>query len=72
MNYGSQTSSNLQAQNQFIPPPAYQPQQKSSLRFNQQPRMAGKPSYPKNVQTPPLVSLKYTFKIIFNIYKIQQ
>jgi hypothetical protein len=61
LNYGSPAGSNLHTQNQFIPPPAYQPQQKTSVRFNQQPRMAGIPSYSKTVQTPPLVSLKYTF-----------
>lgn len=58
MNYDSQTGNNVHAQNQFIPPPAYQPQQKPLVRFNpqQSSRIAGVPPYPKNVQTPPLVS----------------
>lgn len=59
MNYGSPTGGNSHAQNQFIPPPAYQPQQKTAVRFNpqQSPRLGGVPPYPKNVQTPPLVSV---------------
>ncbi|XP_060857714.1 nuclear receptor coactivator 3-like isoform X6 [Metopolophium dirhodum] len=52
LNYGSPTGSNHHAQNQFIPPPAYQPQQKNSVRFN--PQQSPRPPYPKNVQTPPL------------------
>ncbi|CAH1732610.1 unnamed protein product [Aphis gossypii] len=52
MNYGSPTGSNHHAQNQFIPPPAYQPQQKNTVRFN--PQQSPRPPYPKNVQTPPL------------------
>ncbi|XP_050438231.1 nuclear receptor coactivator 2-like isoform X2 [Adelges cooleyi] len=52
LNYGSPTGNGVQAQNQFIPPPAYQPQQKTSVRFNQQqsPRLGGVGSYPKNQQ----------------------
>ncbi|XP_050529794.1 nuclear receptor coactivator 2-like isoform X2 [Daktulosphaira vitifoliae] len=58
LNYGGAPNANsIQVQNQFIPPPAYQPQQKNT-RFNHQqsPRLAAAvaSSYPKNVQTPPL------------------
>ncbi|XP_026815917.1 nuclear receptor coactivator 2 isoform X3 [Rhopalosiphum maidis] len=52
LNYGSPSGSNHHAQNQFIPPPAYQPQQKNTVRFN--PQQSPRPPYPKNVQTPPL------------------
>jgi len=57
VNYGSPTnSSNLRVQNQFNPPPAYQPQKTVGFGSQQQSKLAGIPLYPKNVHTPPLVS----------------
>lgn len=69
MSYSSPTGSNLNPQNQFISPPAYQ--QKTCVRFNpqQSPRLAGAvPQYSKNIQTQPLVSFKI-FKTLYIVLK---
>lgn len=81
MNYGAPSGSNLHTQSQFIPPPAYQSQQKSAVRFNpqQSPKLTGVSQFSKNVSSQPLVSffknndsnynnLYYCIKINYTFY----